>query len=74
MFTLVIWYNPNKKEYYYKILKHFTKRYKQGFINQYGHEVILVIDLHYNLFYKKPFIKRVITKIISFLQYIDKKL
>lgn len=42
---IVIWLNKNKNEYYYKKVKGTYAKYEKGFINQYNHEVILVIDI-----------------------------
>lgn len=74
MKIIVVWFNPNKKEYYYRIVKGFYKKYFIGFKNQYNHEVILIIPLNYDLFYKKPLRKKVLTKLISFLQNIEKNI
>ena len=65
MYQIVIWYNPNRKTYYYR--KYIYRSFEIGDKNSYDHEVILIIDLM--MFYEKvSFKKRVITKIISFLQ------
>lgn len=70
---IIIWYNEKKNDYYYKTVHSYNyKKYFKGFKNQYEHEVVLVIE---NIYLEKPKInikKRVITKIISFLQKIDK--
>lgn len=71
---VVVWFNPNKKEYYYKIVKGYYKRYFVGYKNQYNHEVILVIPLKYEVIYKIPLRKKVLTKLISFLQNIEKRI
>lgn len=74
MKTLVVWYDPNKNLYYYKLVYDFSKKYHVGFKNQYNHEVILTIDVYKELIYKCPFIKKVLRKIISFLHKIYNKL
>ncbi len=74
MKLIVVWFNPNKKIYYYRIIKGFYKRYYVGYKNQYNHEVILVIPLKYEMFYKRPLRKKVLMRFISFLQNIEKKI
>lgn len=70
---VVVWYNEKKNDYYYKLIHDFSyKNYHTGYKNGYNHEIILIIR---DIYLKKPkikFKKRVITKIISFLQRINK--
>lgn len=65
---IVIYYNPNKKDYYYKVVGSSSKYYV-GYKNSYGHEVLFIINV-YDIWYppKRKLRKKVLTKIISFLQ------
>lgn len=80
MKQIVIWHNPNRNTYYYKIIKGSYKTYDVGFVNQYNHEVIMVInitDICSSCYWNKRrflFFHKVLRKFISFLQKIDKKL
>ena len=72
MKKIVIWYKPKDNSYYYKIVRGCYCNYEVGYINRYGHVIILVIDIFKDIYYKPSLKKRVLTKIISFLQkYID---
>lgn len=67
---IIVWKKPNNT-YYYKIIKGHYCNYYVGYINQYGHEIVLIID---NLEYrvrKIPIKKRIKKKIIN---YIDNNL
>lgn len=44
MRTLVIWYNRNKDCYYYRFLSILPKVYRVGYVNQYNHEIVLLIS------------------------------
>ena len=46
MRTLIIWYNRNKDCYYYKFVSIKRREYKVGYVNQYNHEIILMINSH----------------------------
>lgn len=73
MHTIVIYHNPRKNEYYYKIVKGYYRKYAVGQKNRYGHIILLVIE--YKDIYKKPtLLRKVIKKLISFLQNIEKKI
>lgn len=78
MKKIIIWYNPNKKTYYYRFVYGLYYDYKPGLKNSYNHEVILVINLSTicdSCYYSThSFLKRVLKKFISFLQYILKKI
>lgn len=69
MKSIIVWYNPNKDVYYYKVSSGTYAKYFVGFRNQYNHEIVLIID---SVFYRKPqklsMKKRVLRKAISFLQ------
>lgn len=49
MYKIVVYHNLNKnnhgKEFYYKKLKGYYCEYYIGYINQFNHEVILIIDM-----------------------------
>lgn len=78
MKKIVVWYNPNKKKYYYRIVHGLYYDYKPGLKNNYNHEVILVINLSticnscFHTTYNP--IKLVLRRLISFLQNIQKRL
>ena len=74
MKQLVVWYNPKKDIYYYRVINDWFGRYYEGFINQYGHKVVCYIDIYDELIHKDPFIKKVLSKFIRFLQNIYRKL
>ena len=40
---IVVWYNPHKKYYYYKIVSFHYRPYELGVTNSYGHVIVLVI-------------------------------
>lgn len=73
MKSLIIWFNPRKKIYYYRVINNFISNYYEGYINQYGHIVVLVIDIYKDLIYKEPLRNKVIRKFISFLHKLEKK-
>lgn len=65
---IVVWFNPNKKSYYYKIVHDYFNRYEVGYENQYSHKIILVIDIYKDLVHKTPLKTKVIKRLIRFLQ------
>lgn len=67
---IIVWYNPRKKQYFYKSIYDHFKRYYVGYVNQYNHEVILVIDIYKDLIEKTPLKVKVINRLIRFLQKI----
>lgn len=70
----IIWFNRKKDYYYYRIVKGCYKRYYVGYKNQYGHEIVLIIRLKYDVYVKKTSIKkRVLMRLISFLQNINER-
>lgn len=73
MKKIIIWYNPNKHIYYYKISYDFFDKFKVGFKNQYNHSVILVIDIYKEILYREPLKNKVINRLIRFLQNIKSK-
>lgn len=65
---IVIWYNKKKQEYYYRKVRGTYMNYEIGYINQYNHEVILVIDVNDLLYIKKPTFKtKLINRLIDLL-------
>ena len=67
---IIVWYNPTKKNYYYKKIKGYYNEYYVGFKNQYEHEVILNIDIHEFMNNGQNTKERVIDKLISILNKI----
>lgn len=41
---LIIWYNPNTKSYYHKIVRGHYSNYELGFKNNYDHVIVYIID------------------------------
>ncbi len=78
MLYITVWHNLNYDTYYYKIVKFCN--YKVGYVNQFKHELIIIVDFCYvcdSCYYrktKKIFLAKVLRKVISFLQNIEKKL
>lgn len=67
MKRLIVWYNPHKKEYYYKVVRTHYIDYYVGVKNSYDHEVVLVIhDLIFDI-KKKSHKERFRKKLIRFL-------
>lgn len=73
MRKIVVWYNPNTKDYRYRLYHDFFNKYYVHKINQYGHEIVLVIDLD-QLIYKPSLLNVVLSRFIRFLQKINKRL
>lgn len=71
MKKLVIWRKYNN-EFYYKVVGIFGKC-DVGFKNSYGHEIVYSIDFN-QVFYKPNFFKKVIKRLIRFLQKLEQKL
>ncbi len=72
---IIIWLNLNNGQYYHKFYKHllFITKYEVGFINQYNHKVIDIIDLQ-EFYARHKSLKRLLKRLISFLENILKKL
>lgn len=68
---IIVWLNRNKNEYYYKRVKGTYMKYEIGYVNQYNHEVILVINIP-ELYIKKRTSIR--TKLINGLIHLLDKL
>ena len=73
MRKIAIWYNPNTRVYFYKVYYDFFNKYYLHKKNQYGHEIILVIDLD-QIINKPSMLKKVLSRFIRFLQKINKRL
>lgn len=71
---LVIWKRRQDNSYYWKAVKGFYSSYYIGYINQYNHEIVLTINLEKEILHKPTIQKRVITKTISLLHKLEKKL
>lgn len=75
-YRIVVFHNLTKDTYYYKKLKGFYSDYYVGYINQFNHEVILIIDIFEILeknkkLGRKPSLKtRFIDRLQSFLEKI----
>ena len=70
MKKIVVWYNPNKDIYYYRIVRGiFYERYDYvcGSINNYGHIIVCVIPV-YNIEFSKP-LKHKRNKYASFFHF-----
>ena len=69
---LVVWYNPNKNCYYYKLLKFNNNDYYVGFVNQYNHIVVLIdkIQFEYSKRLTIPLKTRMKRSMISFIDKI----
>ena len=74
MNNIVVWYNPTKDTYYYKIIKchyHENFDYLPGAVNSYGHVIIIIIpiDSTFYMNYKnKTFKDKVIYSMYTFLK------
>lgn len=69
---IVIWLKPNGV-YYYK-LTNYGFKYHVGYVNSYGHQVVLLLDVFHEFIYREKFSKMVLKKFISFLQKILNKM
>ena len=70
MNKILIYHNLNDNTYYYKLVKHRSYNYYVGYINQYNHKIVLIIDniLENFYIYRPPLKKRIIKKLINFLE------
>lgn len=69
---VVIWLNLKTNEYYHKIYKSYFS-HEVGYINQYDHKVVYIVT-YKEILERHKSIKRLLRKIISFLENIIKKL
>lgn len=75
MRLLVVWHNLNYDTYYYKTIKSYAQYYYIGYINQYNHQLILIIPISTIIpksLHVSP-VRVVLRKFISFLQKLEKK-
>lgn len=61
---LVVWKKDNDN-YYFRFVNGMYCKYDIGYCNQYGHEVILIVDTPYTKQYN--FRQKLIMNIVSFL-------
>lgn len=71
---LVIWKRRQDNSYYWKLVRGFYSSYYIGYINQYNHEIVLTIDLNKEILHRPTIQKRVVSKLISLLHKLEKKL
>ena len=70
MKKLIVYHNKNKNVYYHKIIYDFIDKYYVGYINQYNHEIVLIID-NVNFYITKDKLKkRIVKKAIRYLENI----
>lgn len=70
MKKLIVYHNKNKNVYYHKIIYDFIDKYYIGYINQYNHEIVLIID-NVNFYIRKDKLKkRIVKKVIRYLEKI----
>lgn len=67
---IVIWLNLNSNEYYHKIYKSYYS-HEVGYINQYNHKIVDIVT-YKEIFERHKSIKRLLRKLISFLENILK--
>ena len=69
---LVVWFNPHKQEYYYRLCKTNYSDYHVGFVNQYDHIVVLFdeITFCYSKRLSVPVKTRIKKSMISFIEKI----
>lgn len=72
---IIVFKNLNKNTYYYKFLKGYYTHYHVGYINQYNHEVILIIDYSCNAYDLEhaPLKLKIIEKIMYKLEKLKNK-
>lgn len=67
---IIVWFNPHKNSYYYKMVKGTYANYEVGYTNSYNHKIIFIID---NVYVVKPKVSiktRLIKRLIRFLERI----
>ena len=69
MRQIVIWHKLRDNSYYWRDVMGTYAKYEIGFKNQFGHEIVLIIDdIWYRQPQKKSLRKKMLTRLISFLQ------
>lgn len=71
---ILIYHNLNNNSYYYRTVRTTCKEYEIGQKNQYNHQIILIIPGIYLYKYKISLLKRLLTRIIIFLQQLNNKI
>lgn len=71
---LIIWYNPHNNTFYHRVYRTLNIDFYPGYVNQYDHKIIYILDLPKEIYYKPTPIKRFVKKLIRILNKIDKKL
>lgn len=61
-----------KKSYYYRYVNGYYKDYYIGYKNQYGHKIILIIELEFEK-QKTPLIIKLIRKLILLLEKLERR-
>ena len=67
--VIVVWRKPDNT-YYYRIINR-NHDHRVGYMNGYGHEIVLIIDIFDSFFHKEKLKKVVIRKLISFLHRLE---
>lgn len=69
MYSVVVWYNPQKRIYYHKFIKGFANSYYIGYGNSYGHYVVYKFILNHDLMPARHNIKqRILNALLNELQ------
>lgn len=69
---ITIWFNRNKNQYYYKKVKGTYMQYEIGYVNQYNHELLLLIDVTDLPRHREPLRNRIINCFINLLYKLKK--
>ena len=69
MRSLIVWHNLNDDTYYYKFIKFLHDYHKIGFINQYNHEIVLILysNEFTPVYYRVSLLKSLLNVLIYFL-------
>lgn len=70
MRKIIVYYNPNRDCYYFRTVRCYYRNYEVGEKNQYGHEVILIIDIDVLTSSSMSLKEKLITRFILFLERI----
>ncbi len=66
---VVFWVNRNNQTYYIKKYRSMFHNFKVGYINQYNHEILCILNTSELEFSKEPIKTRLIKSIINFLEH-----
>lgn len=76
MRTLIVWHNLNNNSYYYRFVSVVNSSYYVGYINQYNHQIILIIcskEIQPTIIKKYISIRKAIAQpLIRFLEWFSK--